>query len=168
MLKSNLIVLHHQGFFLGQLNSLLSLFSKMHWVGLSKINLAYLPCPEDKGLVPGALGYGIICKFMQTLERKSWGTTHHEPQIGFWWEFNQVVSWQSPKKFLPRLEMKTMVYRQTLRLSWHVFLFADRGRSFIVGSAGRNANFTLHIRTTGKIGWFVYDYKLQFQLTRMS
>ena len=76
-------------------------FSKMHWIGRSKINLAYLPCPEDKGLVPGALGYGIICKFMQTLERKSWGTTHHEPQIGFWWEFNQVVSWQSPKKFLP-------------------------------------------------------------------
>ena len=29
-------------------------------------------------------------------------------------------------------------------------------------------HYTALIRTTCKIGWFVYDYKLQFQLTRMS
>ena len=29
-------------------------------------------------------------------------------------------------------------------------------------------HYTALIRITGKIGWFVYDYKLQFQLTRMS
>ena len=171
MLKSNLIVLHYQVFFLGQLNSLLSLFSKMHWVLPSKINLAYLPCPEDKGLVPGALGYGIICKFMQTLERKSWGILHimnHKSDFDeslIKWCLDRVQrSSFSVWKWKPWFKGKRWDWADTfccLQTEWDLLLQALLG-------AMPTLHYTALIRTTGKIGWFVYDYKLQFQLTRMS